>query len=330
MPRAFLQAAGELLRREFAPLDTGEDAQELVSERMAGQGAARGHWRGGGGFVSVHPALVGLTALALLLGQGRLIAMTMAVMAIHEAAHIACARALRVPIGRLCITPLGAALELDGRLVAPLREALIAGAGPLASALTAAAAVLLTGRGLDDALLRDTAGVALALTLFNLMPAAPLDGGRMLHALLRGRLGERRAADVCGVLGLAMALWLMSCVLTSALRGTLPLMLMASAFSVYVLSAREYLSDAQTAWQLTWAHRDELERGGYLPVRVVAVDGDTSARALLGGLRHGATTVFRVMDERMRCLGEVSEAELLARCMEAPDAPVRELVARRA
>lgn len=279
------------------------------------------------GLVSVHPALIGLAVLTLLLGQGRLLAMTMAVMAVHEMAHILCARAVGVPIGRLRITPLGAALELDARLLSPRQEVLIAGAGPLASALTVAVLCLMTGRGLDDALLRESAGIALAITLFNMLPASPLDGGRVLHALLRARLGERRACDVCGALGMLMALWLMSCVLVSAARGVVPVMLMAAAFSVYALAAGEFMGDAQTAWQLAWSHRDELERGECLPVRVVAVDASTPARSLLGGLRRGSTTVFRVMDARMRCIGELSEAELISRCVDSPEADARTLLA---
>ena len=74
--------------------------------------------------------------------------MTLGVLAVHEAAHIACARVLGVPIGRLKLTPLGASLELDARLITPRNEALIAAAGPIASALCVAVLCLLTG-GLD-------------------------------------------------------------------------------------------------------------------------------------------------------------------------------------
>ena len=175
-------------------------------------------------------------------------------------------------------------------------------------------------------MLIDTAGVALTLTLFNLMPASPLDGGRILHALLRKRFGERRASDVCGILGMIMALWLMACVLVSACGGRLPVMLMAAAVCVFSLAAGEYMGDTQTAWQLAWTHGDELRRGGCLPVRVVAVDADTPVRALLRGLRRGETTVFRVTDEQMHCLGEISETELLTRCVDDPDAKARVLL----
>ena len=144
-------------------------------------------------------------------------------------AHIACARALGVPLNRLRLTPLGAALELDPRLMTPRQEALIAGAGPLASVITVGVLCLLMGHGLNDALLRDAAGIALALALFNLMPASPLDGGRLLHAYARGRLGERRAGDVCGALGMGLAVLLMVGVLLSAFSGVIPLMLMAAS-----------------------------------------------------------------------------------------------------
>ncbi|HIU46979.1 MAG TPA: hypothetical protein IAC59_06940 [Candidatus Fimadaptatus faecigallinarum] len=280
-----------------------------------------------GSFVSVHPALLGLVVLALLLGQGQLMALTVAALAVHELAHIACARALGVPLNRLRLTPLGAALELDPRLMTPRQEALIAGAGPLASVITVGVLCLLMGHGLNDALLRDAAGIALALALFNLMPASPLDGGRLLHAYARGRLGERRAGDVCGALGMGLAVLLMVGVLLSAFSGVIPLMLMAASISMFTLAAGEFLGDAQTAWQLAWRHCDELGRGACLPVRVIAVDGSTPARALLGKLRRGATTVFRVTDDRMRCLGEIGEAELISRCVDSPDVEIRRLVA---
>ncbi len=347
MGRGMLSALGARLRSEFAPIDYGDEgapACELTSERLAqlddperaarlrrartGAGG-RAAWLARGSFVSVHPALVGLMVLALLLGQGRLMALTLAALAVHEVAHIACARALGVPLNRLRLTPLGAALELDPRLMTPRQEALIAGAGPLASALTVGVLCLLVGRGLDDALLRDAAGIALALTLFNLMPASPLDGGRLLHAYARGRLGERRASDVCGALGMALAVLLMAGVMMCALSGVIPLMLMAASVCMFTLAAGEFLGDAQTAWQLAWRHCDELGRGACLPVRVVAVDGCTPARALLGKLRRGATTVFRVTDARMRCLGEIGEAELISRCVDAPDMEVRQLLATR-
>lgn len=315
-----------------APRGLAGGARAQVRSAGAGGAARRARsvsarLREGGGFVSVHPALVGLVVLALLLGQGRPVALAAAALALHEAAHIACARALGVPLNRLRLTPLGAALELDMRLVTPRQEALIAGAGPLASALTVAVLCLMMGRGLDDALLGEAAGIALALTLFNLMPASPLDGGRLLHAYARGRLGERRASDVCGALGMALAVLMMAGVMMSALAGTIPLMLMAGAACMFALAAREFLGDTQTAWQLAWRHCDELGRGACLPVRVIAVDGSTPARALLGKLRRGATTVFRVTDDRMRCLGEIGEAELISRCVDAPDVEVRRLVA---
>ena len=72
--------------------------------------------------------------------------------------------------------------------------------------------------------------------------------------------------------------------------------------------------------------QERERRGGCLPVRVVAVDADTPVRALLRGLRRGETTVFRVTDEQMHCLGEISETELLTRCVDDPDAKARVLL----
>ena len=142
-----------------------------------------------GGFISVSPALIALCALAPLLGQGRLMAMTLGVLAVHEAAHIACARVLGVPIGRLRLTPLGASLELDARLITPRNEALIAAAGPIASALCVAVLCLLTG-GLDaeiQGLSRMLVLAAVALVCVGVVGLESSNPGRMTRCAMPGR-----------------------------------------------------------------------------------------------------------------------------------------------
>lgn len=122
---------------------------------------------------------------------------------LHELGHAAAVALLGGRIAGVELSAVGAQMRLDpDRPLSYGREALASLAGPGASLLTA----WLAARGGLFLL----AGLSLGQGLFNLLPLAPLDGGRGLYALLAAAVGEERAEQ---------ALRLTSCVLTGALVG---------------------------------------------------------------------------------------------------------------
>ncbi|MBM7808603.1 Zn-dependent protease [Geodermatophilus bullaregiensis] len=115
----------------------------------------------------------------------------------HELAHALVARRNGVEVEGITLWLLGGVARLRGGARTPGAEFRIAGVGPLTSlvlgALFMAAAVLarLAGAGgLPVAVLDYLAVINVSLALFNLVPAAPLDGGRLLRALLWWRRGD--------------------------------------------------------------------------------------------------------------------------------------------
>src|SRR5262249_21528695 len=94
----------------------------------------------------------------------------------------------------------------------PFQEFLIAIAGPLVNVAIALAMVLLAGAHLSThdltavespttSMLDRLASVNLFLAVFNLIPAFPMDGGRVLRALLAARMGYGRATEIAAVIG---------------------------------------------------------------------------------------------------------------------------------
>jgi Zn-dependent protease len=127
---------------------------------------------------------------------------------VHELAHAATARRLRMPVRGMTLWLLGGQTELDGEIPDPRAELRIALAGPLASAvgggLFATMTVLANDTGLPLVVRGSLAWLALvnlALAVFNLLPAAPMDGGRVLHALVWRRRGAERATAVAAMAG---------------------------------------------------------------------------------------------------------------------------------
>lgn len=123
----------------------------------------------------------------------------MATLLAHELAHAVAARHYGMPVKRITLWMLGGLTELDGEPPSPRADAVIAGSGPATSLLIGG---LLTGAVLlvDSSSLAVVAAAWLAivnllLAVFNLLPGAPLDGGRLLRAFVWWRRGDRRRAD---------------------------------------------------------------------------------------------------------------------------------------
>src|SRR5256714_7596844 len=116
----------------------------------------------------------------------------------HELAHSVVAQRLGVRVEGITLWLFGGVSRLSGDVRSSRAEALIAVVGPITS-LVLAGLFFLVGAGVSagygPGLAATTAGwlgtINIILAVFNLLPAFPLDGGRVLRALLWGRTGDR-------------------------------------------------------------------------------------------------------------------------------------------
>ena len=115
----------------------------------------------------------------------------------HELGHGLAARRRGVSVRSVTLWALGGHTDLESEPVSPRTQFWIAAAGPLTSAMVAGLC-LLAGWGLRGTGGDLTSDVVLAVGLFNLalavlnlLPGAPLDGGRMLQAVVWARTGDR-------------------------------------------------------------------------------------------------------------------------------------------
>lgn len=120
----------------------------------------------------------------------------------HEAGHALLARTRGVQVEGITLWLLGGVARFTTLPASPRDDLQIAGVGPLISALLSvgfgAVAGLLVLGGAAPLLSAGVGWLALinlALALFNMIPAAPLDGGRVLRALIWRRTGDRALAS---------------------------------------------------------------------------------------------------------------------------------------
>lgn len=121
---------------------------------------------------------------------------------LHEASHAMMARHYGFPVSSITLHFLGGMTAIEGEARRPRQEFMIAVVGPLTSILVGAASLGLWFV-VPDGLLQMAVGSLAAMNLFvgvlNLVPGLPLDGGRVLKAIVWGATGNvHRGTIVAG------------------------------------------------------------------------------------------------------------------------------------
>jgi Zn-dependent protease len=137
----------------------------------------------------------------------------------HELSHSVVAVRLGIKVRDITLWLFGGVSRIEGEAHTPRDEMKIAIAGPATSAAIAVAGVtganLLAAAGAPP-LLANCAlwlgAINALLAVFNMVPAAPLDGGRILHAWLWHRRGDRTSAGISATRAGGVFGWLLATV----------------------------------------------------------------------------------------------------------------------
>ncbi|WP_274426511.1 site-2 protease family protein [Chelativorans sp. YIM 93263] len=135
---------------------------------------------------------------------------------LHEFGHALAARRYGIRTPDITLLPIGGLARLERMPEEPGQEFFIAVAGPLVNVVIAAIIFIALGgtAGIEQMLqvenpradfLVRLAGVNVFLVLFNMIPAFPMDGGRVLRALLATRLTWARATQIAANIGQGLA-----------------------------------------------------------------------------------------------------------------------------
>jgi Zn-dependent protease/predicted transcriptional regulator len=247
---------------------------------------------------------------------------------LHEYGHALTARYFGVGTRDITISPIGGIARLDRMPEKPYQELLVAIAGPLVNVAIAVVLLLmyLLYYGMQGAELRDMlfgffmrdsnffpVGITIIdifllgmvalnsiLAVFNMLPAFPMDGGRVLRALLSIRLGRLRATRIATIIGQLVAGAL---AVYGLMNGNMVTVLIG-AF-VFFAAAGENRSVRMEAFMASYKISDII-RTQFTRIYV----GDT-IMTLAQLLQHGLERHFLVFDHTEALQGFVAEQDIL-------------------
>jgi stage IV sporulation protein FB len=271
-------------------------------------------------------ALLGLFFVAGVLGKGLI---AFAVVFFHELAHVFTARRLGVHVSDIELLPFGGVSRMGGEvLLNPAREVYVAAAGPASNLFLVGAGTILKNYGLwEENLGQFFFQCNLMVAAFNLLPALPLDGGRVFRAYLARRIGFREATYRAAWWG---QFWGVVIVLGGAaglVLGIFGLDIIITGLFIFYVATREKSLAPYHFIRHMAQKKKELVAAGVLPGEYLVSLDSTRLGDIIRVFVPRRFHMVVLLDRNWHYRGEVNENEIIdALFSHGPDVPVGSLI----
>jgi len=266
-----------------------------------------------GKHLEIHLSTVVLFCIALALDFAPDLIVTYIIVLIHEFAHFIAAKRLGVSGDKLIIMPFGVTMLMKTASIgSPEDELKIASAGPISNAVMAFLAFFLQRAGLldnewSDYLILLNFGIA----FINIVPALPLDGGRMLKAYLTLKRGYIKAYNLTMLITkiTAVLLVIFGIILAILTRFNFSF-LMIGAFLIANTVSEQRGKNLVLMREILYS-RQKLEEIGAENSGVITMMRNAPARKALKILTYNKYYIVNIVDESMKIIGTVTETRLI-------------------
>jgi Zn-dependent protease len=234
----------------------------------------------------------------------------------HELSHLVVARSFGLPVRHVLLYPLGGVTEIEREAPTPGREFAVAAAGPALSLVLGVVGWGLSRvapSGVTGALVSELMWANFLVAAFNLLPGLPLDGGRMLRAVIWKVTGRPNAATIAAAwAGRVLALALLALLAVPYLTGGRVGGGIASTLWVVVIAGFMWTGATQSIKATRFRERLPALQARRLARRAISVPASTPlAEAVRQADEAGARAIV-VVDHDNAPLGIVNEAAVIA------------------
>ncbi len=260
--------------------------------------------------VRVNILLLLLIGIYIYLGLGFEIAVVIASLLLHELAHTIMAALLGVKVAEIELLPFGGQASIeDFTALDPDREIYMALAGPIIS--LSLAAVFHFVPALHSVRAPLIVQLNLYLGIFNLLPALPLDGGRVLRAYLSRLIGYKKATAHSALLGEMIALLICAYGLYLFYDHQGGVNFLVIGILLFWAAHREAKLLNYAFMRYLVHKKGELASKGFLESRQIVSREDALIKSILDSTRPTYYMIVLILDEDHHPLGLRSEAELI-------------------
>lgn len=223
---------------------------------------------------------------------------------IHEMGHSICASSRGYQLKRLVLMPYGAVIRGDTKDMNYYDETLIALSGPFVSLFVGVALVSLWWLVPDLYPYTEVCVLAnLTIATVNLLPAYPLDGGRVLLAVLSCYLPRKKSLKISGIIGITAAVCVFGLFIYSISIKQINYSVLF--FSLFMLFGNIFVSKDNRYERITsYFSLGNLKRGKR--INALAVDKSFTVRDLQQKYKYGELTECIVFDDYGRKVANVS------------------------
>jgi len=263
-------------------------------------------------FLYIHILIVPMLILSFVLKSQMTFFLAYGIVLIHELSHLLAALFCGVEVKSIVILPFGMTLRLSSSLIRhPKKEALIASAGPISNVIMLFLAQRMLEKSGANLNLLMFIVINVAVLVLNLVPVPPLDGGRILRAVVIKHAGLIPAAKIVRKISsfFVVLICFLGLCLIVVTKGN-PSMAVIGAFLIFSLSEEKKNSDLLIAGELIH-EKEKFKNQALIPCEMLSVSYKTPAFKVIKKFNLSSFYIVYIVDEELKIIKTATESDFI-------------------
>ncbi|MGI5849099.1 MAG: M50 family metallopeptidase [Christensenellales bacterium] len=269
-----------------------------------------------GGKLKINLFIIPAIIIMVLIGMGDIVLYTIPVILLHEWAHVLAATALGMTITEMELLPFGCAAKMQCFAMSRAKEIIVAAAGPATNMVFACIVFIIDRYVYEMVIAEKLISSNIAIATINLLPALPLDGGRIARAAFASFMGYKRATRITSYAGVLFASIIVAVGIIAALKNTINPSFFILGFFLCLSSLKELKSAPYMLIRDFSGKRQKIDKRKTLSINRFAAMQNNKVSDIMREFEAGKYNIVTVLDNDMGVLGELDERQILDGMME--------------